>query len=126
MTSKITRISYAHLSKSDWEQIISEWKNSKKSQRKYCQENNITIGAFSYWKSNLQRSKRQKTEPSEKPEFVKINIIRDGNKTPLSYNKSTCCPIELRFSNGGTVRISNNVDKDLLKLILQTMGSKPL
>lgn len=38
-----------------WQQHIDDWRQSKLSQKEYCQRNDISFSSFSYWRTRFNR-----------------------------------------------------------------------
>ena len=123
MTNKMNRVSHAHLSISDWEQIILEWEKSGKSQQIYCQEKKITIGSFGYWRTKLKNPKQKEFSTAKtQPSFSAVKIIPTIKKSLAPPNVHNKHAIEFQCSGGNIIKISNNIDNELLKLILDMVG----
>ena len=90
-----------------WENHIHQWSQSRKSQTDYCNENNLAIKSFGYWKRKL--SKQSDTK------FIEITKKR-GRINPSTF-------IELMTSDGMVVRFREDIPPSHLKNIVSILRS---
>jgi hypothetical protein len=91
------------------QQIIQDWKTSKKSGKQYCIENNIKPSTFYSW------LKSEKKESNKEPGFVQVPVT-----VPTAFNLS---PIFLEFRDY-RIHLTSGFDSELLKqtlLVLEAM-----
>jgi len=83
---------------------IEDWKNSNLSQVDFCNENNIAIGTFGYWRTQyLRKEKPDSTIKVFKP--IKLVAKKENN-------------YKIIYPNGVCISLSSDVDKnELAKLI---------
>jgi len=86
---------------------ISEWKQSGKSMKQYCRDNNISFDSFYYW-----YRKFSKIDSCNNEDFVPLKII---NKPAIKENK-----IEIHYPNGVKLLLTggNNLSylRELIKI----------
>ena len=83
---------------------IKDWKNSNLSQLDFCNENNISLGTFGYWRT--QYLKNENPDSSIKV-FKPIKLVA---KKENNY--------KITYPNGVCISLSCEVDKnELAKLI---------
>ena len=58
------------LSKDEWADILSEWRNSGGSQRGYCRHKGISFSAFTYWRRKIDGKKSNTS-------LVQVNNLLD-------------------------------------------------
>jgi hypothetical protein len=66
-----------------WSNRIKSWKQSGLSQRVYCEQHQLVLGTFVYWRSRLK--KQEAGSPADRPRFLPIAIRqqRDASLTLL-------------------------------------------
>ncbi|MEE8057881.1 MAG: hypothetical protein V3T17_08605 [Pseudomonadales bacterium] len=45
-----------------WQQHFADWKNSKSSQKDYCQQHKLNFSTFGYWRKQLSQPKKPKSK----------------------------------------------------------------
>ena len=93
--------------KNQWENHIHQWSQSEKSQTDYCNENNLAIKSFGYWKRKLSK------QPDTK--FIEITK-KPGRKNPPTF-------IELITPDGMVVRFREDISPSYLKNIVSIFRS---
>ncbi len=88
-----------------WENHIHQWSLSGKSQTDYCNENNLAIKSFGYWKRKLSK------KPNTK--FIEITKKR-GRINPSTF-------IELMTPDGIVVRFREDISPSYLKNIVSIL-----
>jgi hypothetical protein len=58
-----------------WSQHIKQWQDSKLSQERYCNNNQISYNTFVYWKGVL----KEKSENSSVKQFLPVEITSQNN-----------------------------------------------
>ena len=66
-----------------WEDRVSDQGSSGQTQQRWCEENNINLHNFRYWKRRLSIINQEASEPQR---FVTISPIRTHPRTPLQIS----------------------------------------
>ncbi|WP_297422762.1 hypothetical protein [Clostridium sp.] len=61
-------------SKEIWQTRINDYRKSKKSARKWCEENNLSVSALKYW---ITKFNKEESKSFSKPEFVPIATVEN-------------------------------------------------
>lgn len=72
-------------SRSEWQEIVAEWRRSGLSQKAFCEPRGINPWTFSYWKARME------TTPPAAPEFVELR----SDRTPAAPSPA----VELRITD---------------------------
>ena len=70
----------------DRKQILDRWKESGKSVRQFCQDENININTFHYWRGQLKKEKSsgfiklQSAGPAFQTAYYCEVTLRNGNR----------------------------------------------
>jgi hypothetical protein len=92
-----------------WSDRIAAWKTSGLNQADFCQQNNITLSAFGYWRTRLKKL-NQINNPSDEVHFLPVNI-----------KLNTCSSLTLKINHQHSVEVSRGFDADLLTQIIQVV-----
>ena len=93
-----------HVSTQNWPELIKEWQASGKSARAFCQEKEIPLNRFHYYKNKGLKKDNKK--------FAKIELTRHEES---HYSSSS---FSIRFPNGAFIELgpmSINELKELLR-----------
>ena len=85
-----------------WEEHIQEWRSSKLSKAKYCEEQRISKSAFYRWLKKIKNFKNNS-------KFIPISIERKNNK-------GNYCTVEIG-NNGKIIIEKKEVITELLKIV---------
>lgn len=61
-------------SKEIWQTRINDYRKSKKSAGKWCEENNISVSTLKYW---ITKFNKEQNKCSDQPEFVPISTTEN-------------------------------------------------
>ncbi len=90
-----------------WQQHIDTWLQSKLTQKTYCQQNNIALASFSYWRTRFNR-----TATADK-KLIPITIAQRVEAAQL-------------FLPGGLrLEVPIHTLADVLPLVCRTIGAPP-
>lgn len=120
--------------------LIMECRNSGLSDFEWCEEHGINLGTFYNWITRFRKEgypefseKNSCRVRKEAPEIVKIELAPEYPQIN-NEDKDIVCSSGNTYSNGNgvpsieictdkaAIRISNDVDPTLLKLVLSSMG----
>lgn len=90
-----------------WENHIHQWLQSGKSQTEYCNEHNLAIKSFGYWKLKIIKSKNNNQL---------IEIKKTVKHSPSQF-------IELISPEGIVVRFRDDISTNCLKNIVTILRS---
>lgn len=85
-----------------WQQHVAQWQTSQLSQREYCQQHNLALATFGYWRKRLSIAKT--------PENKLIPVVRSAE--PL---------IRITLAGGIQIEAPAHVLPDLLSLVMKHM-----
>ena len=88
-----------------WEGIIKSWKESGKSQKAFCEDNEVNFSTLGYW---IKKSKTQRTE------FAPVKVRASARCEQVFYKIET--PIGVR------VYIPSGARPDDLNMIFKALG----
>jgi len=97
--------------KDAWRKIITDWENSKETQKGYCARLNINLYTFVYW--------RGKFLTNVKPTVYKNNFI------PVIVKKEELRPTEsliIENKSGNRLHIPLSINSDQLEKLLKIVG----
>ena len=60
-----------------WSDRVRSWRQSGLSQRVYCEQHQLVLGTFVYWRCRLK--KLETGEPADKPRFLPITIKQQSD-----------------------------------------------
>ena len=87
-----------------WSDRIKSWQQSGLSQRAYCEQQQLVLGTFVYWRSRLR--KQVSSIPADKPSFLPIAIKRqDDASLTLLINGRHHLEIRPDFDPGFLTRV---------------------
>ena len=87
-----------------WEQIVSDWESSGKSQRQYSEEAGVEVGKLNYWKRKLRPEKLE-----EQPKFKKLEFSTSSTS------------FELVTTSGTMIRVPERFNAESLKRLLEVL-----
>lgn len=93
-----------------WAARIDEWKRSGVSQRQYCEDNHLTLGTFSWWRTRLKQRGIRSNET-----FVEIPIKR---AVSTSVGRSGSLTIGIGHY---TITVNGSVDHSQLESVLNVL-----
>ena len=62
----------------NWKELIAEWQESGKTRKEFCQEKNLTIANFGYWRTRINKIER--IQVPDKEGFVQCNLSSFSTK----------------------------------------------
>lgn len=89
-----------------WKSHLENWKSSRISQKKYCEENGINRNTFGYW---IQKLKKVNKKDSS---FIRLNLKHD-----------TTSAFEVTIKNKYKIKLNNNYSSESLKKLINTLES---
>jgi predicted alpha/beta hydrolase family esterase len=85
-----------------WQQHISDWSNSSLSQKRYCEQNDLKLANFSYWRKRLSAQ-------TASTKFVPVTVVHPSS-------------VQARLSVAGVqIEVPIHALADVLPLVLQTI-----
>jgi transposase-like protein len=109
------------IQKSQWMEIINRRRESGKSIRQWCEENDILVSKFYYWQRVIREEgliKAGTLAITGQPQFVELKPSMPELKP---NNQSTCAFLR---SNGNEIEILNGADPNTLRTLLNLIGKK--
>jgi len=97
---------YQRHSADEWQQLVSQWKDSTLSQKDFCKKQNIALTTFSYW------IRKHSTVSEFEKGFVKIQ------KKTQNFEK-----IILHIGTFFKLEIPNSIQPERLQSIIQSLKS---
>ena len=99
-------------SKEIWQTRINHYHKSKKSARKWCEENNVSVSTLKYW---ITKFNKEQNKCSDLPEFVPITT------TETIINESSASAT-IKFGKI-SIDVLDGCKTDTLKTILDVLNS---
>lgn len=102
----------------EWARQIDDWQASGMTQRDWCHVHGIGYDAFKYRKAKVERYAAQLVESDDR-QIVPVNadLMSSDN---IRMNATTGQTMEIHLEKA-TIRISNDVDRDLLRSSLEVL-----
>lgn len=94
-------IARKHRSKTQWQELIEQWRASGLSARQFCSQQDIGYASFCQWRKRLsspEESVAQRPEPE--PSFIDLSAL--GSERTTGWN------IVLNLGNGVELRLSQD------------------
>ena len=98
-----------------WERHVSLWRQSGKSQRVYCRENDLAYPSLGYWSLKMSRRESAKVKPT----LVRIAPVGKPPESVMSDRHNLYLHIDERYR----IVIPSPVDKENLRALLEVIGS---
>ena len=91
-----------------WSDRIASWKQSGLSQRAYCEQHQLVLGTFCYWRSHLKD--QETVGRAVRPRFL-----------PVSLKQSGGAALVLKINGRHSIEIQPDFDPDLLRKVVQAV-----
>ena len=91
-----------------WSERIASWKKSGISQRAYCEQHQLALGTFAYWRGRLK--KLEAGDHTGKPRFL-----------PVTLKQQSHASFTLLINGRHQLEIQSDFDPDLLNKIVQAL-----
>lgn len=95
-----------------WGIRVNEYRKSKKSARKWCEENNISVSALKYW---ITKFNKEENGYFSKPEFVPIGIAEN-------IDNEFSASVTIKFGKI-SIDVLDGCKPDTIKTILDVLNS---
>ena len=95
----------------EWLERVQSWQQSGLSQSAWCQQNDISVSKFGYWKRKLETVSAAK--PAQHPAFVPVTPAQEPVEPSASSQLTVVLP------NGVTV---SGINEGNLSLVKQLVG----
>jgi hypothetical protein len=103
---------FMSLDRNQWKKHIKSWKQSKISQKVYCEKNSLNYSTLKYWVCRINKERKNKKQQSG---FIEIPL----KKTPLQSE------ITITLQNGIQIKTFPDIDPDnICRLITVLRGLK--
>lgn len=96
-----------------WSLQIEQWKSSKLSQQKFCQQAGINYTTFGYWRAAL----KSKIENGNEKKFVPVKVT-----TVNQANAEAPRAIQIRLLTGHVVFIPTTMDPKAIATLIHLLG----
>lgn len=120
-----------------WEELVSQQENSGKTQKAFCEENNIVLSQFTYYRAVISTQNKNnscgnmstlKKSPLKNPALFSPVTIKQETSTLLSEKtdkteKTEKTEIKITLPNGFHCVISNSLDILHLKRLMEVLLS---
>jgi hypothetical protein len=94
-----------------WEEHLSGWQASGRSQREYCREHDLRLSGFGYWRQRLRN-------PDPVPGFVPLRLD-DGSSSPWVPESAA---LRLVTAQGHRIEIGAGFDPGVLAELLRVLA----
>lgn len=100
------------LKQPEWFKHIQQWENSGKNQALYCQENNLSLASFSYWRTCYLKKQKPIT-PKKVAAFIPIKLTE--------VNPVASEMLQADFSSGLKLRIPLSMPLEEIVRLLKSL-----
>ena len=119
-----------------WQRIIRQWELSGQTQAQFCQEQSISRATFGWWRSELKRRRRKRSEKAKQQRGrsnTKSPRQRRSGKTdqksksvsfvPVEIASPSCdnfpkAPLEIILCNQRRIRVGSDFDASALEQLV--------
>ena len=91
-----------------WSERIESWKQSGLSQRAYCEQHQLVLGTFVYWRSRLKKS--EAGDHADKPRFLPVTLKQPSQES-----------MTLLINGRHHLEIKSDFNPDLLSKVVQAV-----
>lgn len=108
--------------RSEWRQVVEDWKESKLSVSEYCRRQGLAEGRFYSWRKRFGLGVNvAATERPDKQSALKFLPVQVKEISPVVISPKEAPPhrIEVFLSNGSVVRFSGELSDDKLSSIMK-------
>ena len=91
-----------------WSDTITSWKQSGLSQRAYCEQHQLALGTFTYWRGRLK--KLEAGNHAHKPRFLPVTLQQRSDHS-----------LTLLINGRHHLEIKSDFDPDLLSKVVQAV-----
>jgi hypothetical protein len=96
-----------------WKKHIQKWQDSGLSQPAYCENHQLKLSTFAYYRNRLNQSNQESRES--------VNFVSVSTAQTLKSSQSLS-GLQLQLPNGIRIGISSNVTEALLQMVLNIAG----
>ena len=96
-----------------WQQHIEGWETSGLTQVIYCQQHDISLASFGYWRTRLKRMQPDNIGREIETRFLPVQLL-SSQHDPL---------LTLRTPQNVSIDVSGGFDPQLLKEVLQVLDT---
>jgi hypothetical protein len=101
----------------EWKTLISEFPESKLTQKEFCAEKDVSVSTFQYWL--YKRTKLDsKFDVNSSPAFVPVEVVA----SPASKTRASGGLIEVALRSGDTLRFTVGTDPSYVAELLAALG----
>ncbi|HBE92779.1 MAG TPA: hypothetical protein DDW55_09715 [Gammaproteobacteria bacterium] len=91
-----------------WSDRIASWRQSGLSQRAYCEQHQLALGTFAYWRGRLK--KLEAGDHAGKPRFL-----------PVTLKQQSHASLTLLINGRHQLEIKSDFDPDFLSKVVQAV-----
>jgi hypothetical protein len=114
MSEQLSRQELLKQKRSYWKQHIEKWHSSGMTQTAYCQQYELKVHQFTYWKKRFIQTASGIT-------FVPVKIRRTGPSSSAKHPS----PLRLNLAQDLQIDIRPGFDPQLLRRLITTLRSLP-
>jgi hypothetical protein len=95
-----------------WQHHINQWQSCRLTQSSYCEQHNLSLTTFGYWRTRLKKLSASHTSKAPKSiDFVPVTLSLPPPSTSLT----------LQTKQGLHIELCTGFDPALLKEVLQVL-----
>ena len=94
---------------------IELWKESGKSQKNYCIENNLSFNTFKYWQKKYKTDRQNKKPGTSKP-FIPVHVPQ---AITTNQEETANGIISISYPNGVVVNCSASIGIEQMKALIK-------
>ena len=91
-----------------WSDRITSWKESGLTQRAYCEQHQLALGTFAYWRGRLK--KLEAGDHTGKPRFLPVSLMQRSDPS-----------LTLLINGRHQIEIQSDFDPDFLSKVVQVV-----
>ena len=106
-----------------WRQIFRDWKASGKTRKLFCQQQNLRLSTFDYWRAEIARRDASSNRPSSaSPSPQPKPLAPSPILVPVRVVVNS--PLEVQLANGTRISVPPGFDPKHLQAVLQVLEGK--
>lgn len=102
-----------------WRQIFRDWKASGKTRKQFCQQQNLRLSTFDYWRAEIARRDASPNRPSTSPSPQSKPLSPPPVLVPVRVVVTT--PLEVQLPNGTRISVPPGFDAHHLQALLAVL-----
>ena len=98
-----------------WQMVFDTHANTGLTIKQFCKNEGISEAAFYTWRKRLSQPKKPSEPKPKQSDFIEVKPIEQNG-----------VPVELHFTSGHILKITNHADSQLLTTVIQALKQAKL